>query len=108
MLHFQEIFIKNLRYFRKKRGYTQLAFSEVINLSPNYLNAIERGKNFPSPDVIQKIIDTLEILPFELFLEDSSTTEEKINHKEKQAYVKKICDIKAEIDILFEKYQQVE
>lgn len=85
-----------------------MAFSEAISLSPNYLNAIERGRNFPSPDVIQKIIDTLEILPFELFLEDSSIPEEKNNHKEKQMYVKKICDIKTEIDILFEKYQQIE
>jgi transcriptional regulator with XRE-family HTH domain len=69
MTHFQEIFIKNLRFFRGKRGISQLKFSELINISPNYLNAVENGKNFPSPEVIQCISDTLEILPYQLFLE---------------------------------------
>ena len=69
MTYFQEIFIKNLRYFRKLHGISQLKFSELIDVSPNYLNAVENGKNFPSPDVIQRMIDALEILPFQLFLE---------------------------------------
>jgi transcriptional regulator with XRE-family HTH domain len=69
MTHFQELFIENLRFFRKKKRISQLKFSEMINLSPNYLNAVENGKNFPSPEVIQQIADTLEVLPYQLFLE---------------------------------------
>jgi len=69
MTHFQEIFIENLRFWRKKRGISQLKLSEIINISPNYLNAVENGKNFPSPEVIQSISDSLEILPYQLFLE---------------------------------------
>jgi len=46
-----------------------LKLSEMVNISPNYLNAVENGKNFPSPEVIQNISDTLEILPYQLFLE---------------------------------------
>ena len=69
MTHFQEIFIENLRFWRKKRGISQLKLSEMVNISPNYLNAVENGKNFPSPDVIQNISDNLEILPYQLFLE---------------------------------------
>jgi len=69
MTHLQELFIGNLRFFRQKRGISQLKFSEMINLSPNYLNAIEKGKNFPSPEVIQQIADTLKVLPYQLFLE---------------------------------------
>ncbi|MDR0313934.1 MAG: helix-turn-helix domain-containing protein [Treponema sp.] len=69
MTHFQEIFIENLRFWRKKRGLSQLKLSELVNISPNYLNAVENGKNFPSPEVIQYISDTLEILPYQLFLE---------------------------------------
>ena len=69
MTHFQEIFIENLRFWRKKRGISQLKLSEMVNISPNYLNAVENGKNFPSPEVIQKISDTLKILPYQLFLE---------------------------------------
>ena len=69
MTHFQEIFIENLRFWRKKRGISQLKLSEMVNISPNYLNAVENGKNFPSPEVIQNISDNLEILPYQLFLE---------------------------------------
>jgi transcriptional regulator with XRE-family HTH domain len=77
MTHFQELFIRNLRFFRGKRGISQLAFSEQINISPNYLNAVENGKNFPSPEVIQVIADTLGILPYQLFLEEPLDFENK-------------------------------
>ena len=69
MTHFQEIFIENLRFWRKKRGISQLKLSEMVNISPNYLNAVENGKNFPSPEVIQNISGALEVLPYQLFLE---------------------------------------
>jgi len=69
MTHFQDIFIENLRFWRKKKGISQQKLSEMVNISPNYLNAVENGKNFPSPEVIQNISDTLEILPYQLFLE---------------------------------------
>ncbi|MDR0442262.1 MAG: helix-turn-helix domain-containing protein [Treponema sp.] len=69
MTHFQKVFIENLRFWRKKRGISQLKLSEMINITPNYLNAVENGKNFPSPEVIQYISDILELMPYQLFLE---------------------------------------
>ena len=69
MTHFQNLFIENLRFWRKKRGISQLKLSEMVNISPNYLNAVENGKNFPSPEVIQQISNVLNIMPFQLFLE---------------------------------------
>ncbi|MDR3021041.1 MAG: helix-turn-helix domain-containing protein [Treponema sp.] len=69
MTHFQELFIRNLRFWRKKRGISQLKLSEMVNITPNYLNAVENGKNFPSPEVIQHISDSLNIMPYQLFLE---------------------------------------
>lgn len=70
MTHLQNLFIKNLRFFRTQKGFSQLVFSEKINVSPNYLNAVENGKNFPSPEVLQKIVDALGIFPYQLFLEN--------------------------------------
>lgn len=70
MTHIQQLFIQNLRYYRTQAGISQLDFSEKIGLSHNYLNAVENGKNFPSPEVLQKIADELGILPYQLFLED--------------------------------------
>ena len=69
MTHLQKVFIENLRYWRKKKEISQLKLSEMINISPNYLNAVENGKNFPSPEVIQHISDSLELMPYQLFLE---------------------------------------
>ena len=69
MTHFQKLFIDNLRFWRKKRGISQLKLSEMVNISPNYLNAVENGKNFPSPEIIQHISDILELMPYQLFLE---------------------------------------
>ena len=70
MTHIQEVFVKNLRYYRTNAGLSQLAMSEKINLSPNYLNAVENGKNFPSVEVLQKICDVLDVFPYQLFLEN--------------------------------------
>jgi len=69
MTHFQRLFIENLRFWRKKREISQLKLSEMVNISPNYLNAVENGKNFPSPEVIQNISEVLKVLPYQLFLE---------------------------------------
>jgi transcriptional regulator with XRE-family HTH domain len=41
----------------------------MINISPNYLNAVENGKNFPSPEVVQNIANALDVFPYQLFLE---------------------------------------
>lgn len=95
MTHFQEVFIKNLRFFRNKSNFSQLEFSEKIGLSPNYLNAIENGKNFPSAEVIQKIIDTLDIMPYQLFLEQPDV--------ESSDDTRKLTDLKQKIIQLFEK-----
>ena len=69
MTHFQKVFIDNLRYWRKKKEISQVKLSEMVNISPNYLNAVENGKNFPSPEVIQNICDSLGLMPYQLFLE---------------------------------------
>ena len=81
MTHVQELFIRNLRYYRTRAGFSQLSFSEKIELSPNYLNAVENGKNFPSTEVIQKIVDVLNLLPYQLFLE-SPDSHEQVSTKE--------------------------
>jgi transcriptional regulator with XRE-family HTH domain len=74
MTHFQMKFIENLRFWRKKRGLSQQKLSEMVNVSPNYLNAVENGKNFPSPEVIQQISDILKLMPYQLFLEHTEDT----------------------------------
>jgi transcriptional regulator with XRE-family HTH domain len=75
----------------------------MVNISPNYLNAVENGKNFPSPEVIQHISDILELMPYQLFLE---------NHAEEAAVGAVISDLivikqrlAKEINELIQKYR---
>jgi len=103
MTYFQVKFIDNLRFWRKKRGLSQLKLSEMVNISPNYLNAVENGKNFPSPEIIQSISDTLGILPYQLFLELPTETA-PLN-----LMVSELLSVKQrlimEIDTLIQKYE---
>lgn len=107
MTHFQELFIKNLRFYRKKRGLSQLDLSEKIEISPNYLNAVENGKNFPSPEVVQAITEILDILPYHLFLE-SPVKIPPCDDAEKTRMIQELADIKQklvrEIDDIIQKY----
>ncbi len=53
-------FGKRLRMLRRERGSTMQQVSDAIDISPTYLEGIERGKsNPPDPDVIKQICAVL-------------------------------------------------
>lgn len=109
MTHFQDVFINNLRFYRTKREISQLKFSEMIDITPNYLNAVENGKNFPSPEVIQRISDTLEISPYQLFLEHPVNLTGALPG-EKIVVIQELTHVKhkfiKEIDEIIQKYEK--
>ena len=65
----REIFIQNLKYYRKQKGLTQEKLSEILNKGFNYINTIECGKSVPPIDMIEKIAIALEIPPARLLYE---------------------------------------
>lgn len=81
----QEIFINNLKAYRKQAGYTQAQLAVLIDKSFNYINGIECGASFPPPDVIDKIAETLKIRPFQLF--DENGCAENIITSDKDSFV---------------------
>lgn len=88
---------------------SQLGFSEKVGISPNYLNAVENGKNFPSPDVIQTILDTLDIQAYQLFLEQPIETGPGAGmHQRNELIVQDLIGVRqkllAEIDTIIRKY----
>jgi transcriptional regulator with XRE-family HTH domain len=105
MTSLQETFIRNLRFFRTKRGFSQLKFSELISISPNYLNAVENGRNFPSPEVLQNIANALNVFPYQLFLEQPA---DRPGQMENTTLIQELTLIKQklihEMDELIEKY----
>ena len=62
--------IKNIKKYRKQKGYTQEQLSELANISTDYLSEIERGKKKPSIDTLDSITSALEIEPYMLFVEE--------------------------------------
>ena len=44
----QQIFIANLKKFRKERGFSQMVLSEKCDTTSNYIGQIEMGRRIPS------------------------------------------------------------
>jgi transcriptional regulator with XRE-family HTH domain len=57
----QEIFILNLRKFRKKRRVSQMTLAAMCDTSGNYISEIEMGRRIPSFEKIEKMASALQI-----------------------------------------------
>ncbi len=68
----RDIFIRNLKFYRKKSGLSQEKLSYAINMSMNYINQLENKNSFPPPEIIDKISEVLKIQPVKLFDETQS------------------------------------
>ncbi len=66
----RQIFIKNLKFYRKKAGLTQEKLAEAIGMSTAYIGDMEARERFPSAETIDKIAEALNISPRILFDED--------------------------------------
>ena len=71
-------FIQKLKFFRKQKGMRQLDLALEIGKSSNYINSIENGKYFPSPETIESIARSLGIEPVRLFGKCEESEKEKI------------------------------
>ena len=86
----QEIFIQNLKFYRKQSGLTQNELTLKIDKSYNYINGVEQKKSFPPPDVIEKIADALGIQPHLLFMANGCP--ENAMKFNADMYIEKITD----------------
>lgn len=86
----QQIFINNLKSFRKQAGFTQAQLAVLIDKSFNYINGIECGVSFPPPDVIDRIAVALKIKPVQLF--DENGCEKNIIDSDKNEFINKLSE----------------
>jgi transcriptional regulator with XRE-family HTH domain len=73
----QQIFIDNLKKFRKKRGVSQMALAGMCDTSGNYISEIEMGRRIPSFEKIDKIAAALQISSYQLFIQQAAGEQEK-------------------------------
>lgn len=67
MASLKVLFGRKIKDYRKRKGYTQAQLAELVNVDDKHISCIESGKNFPSPDLIERFAKALELEPKDLF-----------------------------------------
>ena len=63
-----EIYIQNIKRFRKANDFSQETLSEKAGISPSFLSDIENGKKWGSFETLVSLANALEVEPYELLL----------------------------------------
>ena len=87
---FQELFITNLKDFRKSHKISQARLAEMCESSQAYIAEIEVGKKFPSPDMIEKIASALEVESYCLFQNNATIDIRILTPLQRQEIINKI------------------
>ena len=66
----QELLAKNLVYYRKASGLTQLELAEKFNYSDKSISKWERGEGFPDVFVLKSLADFYGITVDDFYLEE--------------------------------------
>lgn len=86
----KEVFINNLKFYRKQKGLTQNELTLSLDKSYNYINSVEQGKLIPSFEVIEQICTVLDIRPIQLF--DDNASPENIKTFSKNDYIEEMSN----------------
>ena len=84
----QELLAKNLVYYRKASGLTQLELAEKFNYSDKSISKWERGEGFPDVFVLKSLADFYGITVDDFYLEEHKKIEVKHTQKRKQIYIR--------------------
>ncbi|MDR2738858.1 MAG: helix-turn-helix domain-containing protein [Treponema sp.] len=66
-----QLFIRNVRKWRKHRGFSQKTLAERCNAAHSYIRQIESGSGHPSFAFIGKLVDALNIDAYQLFYDET-------------------------------------
>jgi transcriptional regulator with XRE-family HTH domain len=93
----QDLFIANLKDYRKLQNLSQLKLAELCDSSQSYIAEIEVAKKFPSPEMIERIAKALGIESWCLFKNESPTPEKQLTPSQKQEILEKLHRAAAKI-----------
>ncbi|MBS4760030.1 MAG: helix-turn-helix transcriptional regulator [Clostridium sp.] len=66
-MNLKVLFGRKIKEYRKKKNITQAQLAELVNVDDKHISCIESGKNFPSPDLIERLANALDVEPKDLF-----------------------------------------
>jgi len=72
----REILAKNIKEYRRKNGLSQDKLAEKAGISTPFVAMIEVSRKFPTPDVLDRIANALNIKTWQLFAVQPSLGEE--------------------------------
>ncbi|MBD5402890.1 helix-turn-helix transcriptional regulator [bacterium] len=61
------LFGRKLRELRKKRDLTQAQLAEIVSVDDKHISCLESGKNFPSPELLERFASAFHVEPKDLF-----------------------------------------
>ena len=64
----RELLIFNIKYYRYLNNYSQEKLAELSKLSSRYITDVERGLHCPTIPKIENIAQSLNIEPYQLFM----------------------------------------
>ncbi len=64
----KDLLIFNIKYYRYVNNYSQEKLAELSKLSPRYITDIERGLHCPTIPKLESLAKSLNIEPYELFM----------------------------------------
>jgi transcriptional regulator with XRE-family HTH domain len=76
MAGLRDILAYNLKENRKKCGYSQAKLAEIANITTQYIAMIEVSRKFPTPEMLDRLANALEIEAYELFIVKPSPEDE--------------------------------
>ena len=84
----QELLAKNLVYYRKASGLTQLELAEKFNYSDKSISKWERGEGFPDVFVLKSLADFYGINVDDFYSEEHKKIAVKHSQKRKQIFIR--------------------
>lgn len=92
-MNIKNLFGRKIKEYRKKKNLTQAQLAELVNVDDKHISCIESGKNFPSPDLIERLAISLNVEPKDLF---------------EFYYLQDVEDLKSDIIIMLDKLNKNE
>ena len=78
---------EKIKFYRKKKGLSQLELAELVNIEMKSLSRIESGHNYPQCENLVAIANALNIDPWQLYF-----CENKVNIEKMKAELLKAID----------------
>jgi transcriptional regulator with XRE-family HTH domain len=103
-----QIFVRNVKKWRKNRGLSQKSLAERCNAAHSYIRQIESGSGHPSFIFIGKLANALDIEAYQLLYDETVARGEKPSQAEYIESIKMdfIGKMASELDAIIDKLKK--